>query len=67
MSQALLPRFLGRADEVAFRYVRRFMRHPQLNTRAKRMGTVARVMPGGLKLWRLHAEQEGYLSWPSGS
>lgn len=41
-------------EEVAI-FVRRVLRHPTLNTWAKRMGTVVRTSPRGLALWRLHA------------
>ncbi|MBI2948774.1 MAG: hypothetical protein HYY23_14135 [Verrucomicrobia bacterium] len=45
-------------------FVRRLLRHPAFNTRTKRMGTVIRVMPTGLNVWRLHTDQEMRLSWP---
>src|SRR5437667_8117983 len=49
-------------DQVAD-YVRRVLRHRTLNTRAKRMSWVIRALLTGLTYWRLHDEEEGYLSW----
>lgn len=43
-------------------YVRRVLRHPRLNSQAKRMGTVIRVSPVGLHIWRRHGEEEA-ASW----
>jgi hypothetical protein len=44
-------------------FIRRFLRHPAFNTRAKRMGTVIRVSHAGLHMWQLHAEKEEELVW----
>jgi hypothetical protein len=44
-------------EEVAI-FVRRVLRHPRLNTPAKRLGTVVRASHRGLGLWRLHAQEE---------
>jgi hypothetical protein len=52
-----------RESEVA-QYARQVLRHPELNTQAKRMGTVVRASAAGLTLWRLHAEREEKLNWP---
>lgn len=49
-------------NEVA-QYARRFLRHRQFNTQAKRMGTVVRVSQPGLTVLRLHAEQEISFTW----
>lgn len=43
--------------------VRRLLRHPELGTQAKRMGTVARLSQAGLWVWHLHGENESRLSW----
>jgi hypothetical protein len=48
----------------AAHFVRRLLRHPAFSTRARRMGTVIRVTPTGLSIWRLHTDQEQRLSWP---
>lgn len=49
-------------NEAAF-FVRRVLRHPEFDTQAKRMGTVIRVSATGLRVWRLHAEEESLLEW----
>lgn len=49
-------------EEAAF-FVRRVLRHPEFNTQAKRMGTVIRASGTGLRVWRLHAEEESFLEW----
>jgi hypothetical protein len=52
---------VGRNEVAAF--VRRLLRHPELDTRAKRMGEVVRVSRAGLRVWRLHAEAETAFLW----
>ena len=49
-------------DEVA-EFVRRILRHRDFNTRAKRMGTVIRVSPERLRVWRRHATRELVVPW----
>ncbi len=44
-------------------FVRRFLQHPQFDTAAKRMGTVARVSPHGLTVWRSKAAHETQVDW----
>lgn len=44
-------------------FVRRVLRHPDLDTQAKRMGTVVRASHTRVAVWRLHAEHEVYLAW----
>jgi hypothetical protein len=44
-------------------YVRLLLNHSDLNTAARRMGTVIRITPDGLTLWRLHSEAEVRLAW----
>ncbi len=44
-------------------FVRRFLRHPDFDTQAKRMGAVVRVSSAGLSFWRLHAEKELRREW----
>ena len=48
--------------EVA-QYTRRVLRHPALNTQAKRLGAVIRASATSLTVWRLHAEQEEIVNW----
>jgi hypothetical protein len=47
-------------------FVRRLLRRPEFSTQAKRMGAVIRLSRAGLRVWRLHAEQEIALSWGKG-
>jgi hypothetical protein len=51
-------------QEVAL-FVRKVLRHPALNTQAKRLGTVIRVTHTGIRLWRMSADVETLLNWPS--
>jgi hypothetical protein len=44
-------------------FVRRVLNHDELNTQAKRMGTVIRVSHQGLRIWRLNADKEQSLDW----
>jgi len=50
-------------DTEAADYIRRFLRHSQFSTRAKRLGKVIQVRPAGLNvyLWR-HGEAES-IEW----
>jgi hypothetical protein len=45
-------------------YIRRLLRHPELKTKAKRMGAVIRVEPTGLTVWRVGQNHEERLLWP---
>lgn len=45
-----------RKDEVAV-FVRRVLRHPEINTQQKRMGRVIRVSHVGLTVWHLNHEK----------
>ncbi len=47
-------------DEVAV-FVRRVLRHPELDTKAKRMGMVVRVSHVGLTLWRHNVPKATYI------
>ena len=44
-------------------FIRRFLKHPTFNTRAKRMGKVIRVSHTGIQMWKLHAEMDERLMW----
>ena len=44
-------------------FVRRFLRHSEFDTTAKRMGVVVRVAPPGLTVWHLHATRETHMGW----
>jgi hypothetical protein len=45
-------------------FIRRTLRHPLLNTQAKRMGTVVRVSSADLHVWRRHNTEER-VNWPT--
>jgi hypothetical protein len=44
-------------------FVRRFLRHPEFDTAAKRMGKVIRLSSVQLVVWALHQEQEVVFDW----
>lgn len=48
-------------DEVAA-FVRRILRHPELDTKAKRTGAVIRVSHAGFSVWRRNTKAT-YVSW----
>ncbi len=50
-------------NEVAV-FIRRLLRHPEFNTKAKRMGSVVRVSHARLLVWHLHAEKQQRFDWP---
>jgi hypothetical protein len=51
------------AQYEAAAFVRRFLRHKDFDTEAKRMGLVVRLSHAGIFLWRLHVEEEARLDW----
>jgi hypothetical protein len=55
--------YLDVAEDQAAEYVRRILRHPRLDTQAKRMGTVIRANSAGIGLLRRHGDEEA-LTWP---
>jgi hypothetical protein len=56
--------YLDVGDTEFAAFVRRLLRHPSLNTKAKRMGLVVCVEPEGLTVWRLRKNQVQHLPWP---
>jgi hypothetical protein len=58
-----LDRLDARVSEVA-EYVRRFLRHPDFNTQAKRMVAVVSVAPAEISIWRIQVEQVTHSMWP---
>jgi len=50
-------------EEKIAEYVRRVLRHPALNTKAKRMGLVVQAQPTGLNVWRLRTNEETQFEW----
>ncbi len=45
-------------------FVRRFLRHSAFSTERARLGSVARVHPTGIHLWKLHGAGEVSVPWP---
>ena len=52
----------GKPGEAAS-YVRRFLRHRQFRTQAKRMGMVARVSREGVHFWRPGQTRKQFTAW----
>jgi hypothetical protein len=48
-------------------FVRRVLRYHAFDTQAKRMSTVIRVSHQGMRVWRLHADEEQFLDWSEAS
>ena len=46
-------------------FIRRFVRHPEFDTQAKRMGTVARVHDGGVNFWQVGKRYPQSVLWRS--
>jgi hypothetical protein len=55
--------FLAVEEEMVAEYIRRVLRHRELNTKAKRMGCIIRVGPTGLTLYRVHEQESVQLPW----
>lgn len=55
--------FLAVSQNEVARFVRRFLRHLSFDAKAKRMGTVVRVGPQDLRVWRLHAAKQASIAW----
>jgi hypothetical protein len=44
-------------------FIRRFLRHTEFDTQARRRGTVSHVNPTGITYWRLGAQKEERVGW----
>jgi len=44
-------------------FVRRVLRHPELDSQAKRMGKIVRASSAGISVWLPHAEHEMRVGW----
>ena len=55
--------YLDVAQYESAAFIRRTLKHPDLSTKAKRMGKVIRVSHPGLMIWELHAEDRTQLAW----
>jgi hypothetical protein len=54
---------LAVSQKEAASFIRRFLRHPAFNTKAKRRGTVAFVSVEAIRVWRLNAKDEESVEW----
>ena len=45
------------------RFVRRLLRHSEFKTKTKRMGSIVRVGPTDLRIWRIHAKHAEKVDW----
>lgn len=55
--------YLDVAQYESAAFIRRTLKHPDLSTKAKRMGKVIRVSHPGLMIWELHAEDRIQFAW----
>ncbi len=44
-------------------FVRRILRHPDFDSKEKRMGSIIRVTRAGISMWPLHKENEFFSRW----
>lgn len=47
----------------AAHFIRRFLRHPEFRTRARRMGGVVRISSVGIRSWQIRRQQEALAPW----
>ena len=55
--------FLDIEDDDAAEYILLVLRHPELNTKSKRMGAVIRVDSTGMTVWRVQHDDKEHLPW----
>jgi hypothetical protein len=60
-SYCLVVMSIGQSEVATF--IRRFLRHRDFDTRAKRMGSVVRVSHAGLSVWGLRSQSEIHALW----
>ena len=60
-SYCLVVANVGQNEVAAF--IRRFLRHPDFDTQAKRMGKIVRLSRVGMAAWRLRAQAEMQTAW----
>src|SRR5450432_2312292 len=60
-SYCIVVASVGQHEVAAF--IRRFLRHPDFDTQAKRMGRVLRISHAGLAVWRLRSQTEMHTIW----
>jgi hypothetical protein len=55
--------YLGVKADDAAGFIRRLLRHPALNTQARRMGSVVTASHAGIQIWRRNTADK-ILAWP---
>ena len=60
-SYCIVVASVGQNEVAAF--IRRFLRHTNFDTNAKRMGMVVRISHAGLAVWRLRSQAEMHAVW----
>ncbi len=55
--------YLDVAQYESAAFIRRTLKHPDLNTKAQRLGRLIRGTHGGLAIWDIHAEEKLQLTW----
>jgi hypothetical protein len=55
--------YLDVENHAAAEYLRRFLKHREFNTWAKRHGRVVRISPTGIASWRVREEQQHHYNW----
>ena len=56
--------WLDAAPEEAAMLVRRFLRHTQFRTKARRMGRTVRVHPDAIHFWERNQAELQHAAWP---
>jgi hypothetical protein len=54
---------LAVSQKEAAKFIRRVLRHPEFNTKAKRLGAVVYATHDGLRVWRLDSQEEEQIEW----
>jgi hypothetical protein len=57
--------WLNVRGRLAAEHVRRFLRHPDFDTQAKRAGKVVRVHPDGVVYWQIRKSSPTSIDWKS--
>ncbi|MBI3849284.1 MAG: hypothetical protein HY298_03180 [Verrucomicrobia bacterium] len=55
--------WLDMAAKLSALQIRRFLKHPSLDTEAKRIGKVVRVRPTGIEFYEVGARTSGSVAW----
>ncbi|MEK7249148.1 MAG: hypothetical protein AAB209_01875 [Bacteroidota bacterium] len=44
-------------------FIERFLKHPVFKTKAQRLGTVSKIMPSGISIWKMNAASAVQYLW----